>query len=228
MSAYFNFHPDLVVETTSVCDRQCSGCYAPNIVSAEDGARLYASKPGLFLLPSAFVAILQETFGNTKVPVVALRGGEPSRHPEISQLLIIAACFSKKVILETHGRWVLDASKASEDLLNTCAHNSVVIKISFDKMHGLSRDNLYKITERLDHHGIQYMVAITEDTEKDFHETRALCDWIANSQITFQRKAYRQDDLISPKIGVVRVNGALVDALSAKTSLKIQKSGDVA
>jgi radical SAM superfamily enzyme YgiQ (UPF0313 family) len=44
-----NFIPDVIVEVTRACDRQCKGCYAPNILIGSAIPSDVLSQPGLFL-----------------------------------------------------------------------------------------------------------------------------------------------------------------------------------
>jgi len=227
MKSHFDFKPDLLIETTSVCDRMCAGCYAPNVVSAEDGMRLYASNPNLFLRPTVMAKAIQNRLGSNKVACSALRGGEPSRHPELDQLLEIAACFSGVVYLETHGRWILQSSEQSLGILQSCSRHSVVVKISFDRMHGLPAEQLRAMTDRLASMDIRYVIAITEMKEELFLKTRSLCDWIPDGQIVFQKKSLDGSDLIVPDFGVMRVDGTFGKTVNSKLKEKATDSRGV-
>ncbi len=227
MKNYLEFKPDLVIETTSVCDRMCKGCYAPNVVSEEDGGRLYASSPNLFISPAVMAKTIQNRLGSNKVACTALRGGEPSRHPELGQLLGIAASFSGVVYLETHGRWILQQSEQSLGILQSCSRHAVVVKISFDRMHGLSAAQLRAITDRLTSLDIHFAVAITEVKEELLLKTRSLCDWIPDGQIVFQKKSLDGSDLIVPDFGVMRVDGAFGKTVNSKLKEKATDSRGV-
>jgi drug/metabolite transporter (DMT)-like permease len=210
------FNPELIVEATSVCDRMCPGCYAPNVISIEDAANLYKTNPKLFLDPIKLESQLNLL---KSVESIAIRGGEPSRHPGLPFLIEICARHSKEVYLETHGRWILpelENEETYELLLRTCHHLGVTIKLSFDKMHGLSADQLFSITERLDSFSIPWVVAITEKNEIDFFLIRKKCFWVENFQIIFQKMASSASNLFKPYIGVVHADGTFTSALRTK------------
>ena len=52
------FTPELIVEATTVCDRACNGCYAPNVVSKEDATLLLKNSPSLFLTQEKLASTL--------------------------------------------------------------------------------------------------------------------------------------------------------------------------
>jgi hypothetical protein len=197
-----SFAPDLIVEVTQVCDRACAGCYAPNVVTKSDGLELLRSNPELFLSPKnleSAVANLSKSLAS-----IAIRGGEPSRHPELGQLLKIASRIGK-TLLETHGRWLLGASCAP--LLKEIQESNTTVKISFDKMHGATSEELRTMLSRLTENAIPYLVAITESSLADYENTKALCDFVPESAIIFQKKASHFEELVRPKLGVIGVNG---------------------
>ena len=233
-NTYFNFVPDLVVEATSVCDRSCAGCYAPNVVSTDDAQELLEQKPNLFIKQEALNRALSEIEKprDAKIRLIAVRGGEPTRHPQIAELLRVTAKFCSQLFLETHGRWILSKDEFSKLVLDECFRLGVVIKLSFDKMHGGTNVPLRAMTTKLDELGIQYLIAITESTDAEFQLTRGLCDWVDDSKIIFQKKARKIEDLILPQIGVVRVDGSLARSLNARSimaeSISTQKVGVVA
>ena len=212
-----SFNPDIITEVTAVCDRACSGCYAPNLLSKFSPNEMYATKPELFLKPATFQAILNSV--SSKIDTISLRGGEPSRHPYLQELIKIAHQSSDSVYIETHARWILESATQSE-LLECCQALGTIIKISFDKMHGLSSSELRAITDKLSSIGINWAIAITELNEADFLKTRNLCDWAKSDQIIYQKKALSSDELVKPIIGVIKLNGTLAKTLTTKESMK--------
>lgn len=214
MKTYKSFQPDLIVEATSVCDRACAGCYAPNLISKFSPIDLYKAKPELFLAPAALEkSLLTLSDAGIKPCTIAIRGGEPSRHPLLSELLTIAHRFAETVFVETHGRWIIENTESNE-LLDSAEKLRTVFKISFDRMHGLSSAQLTEITARLSNH--EWAVAITEKDEKEFLETRAMCAEIPDSKIIFQKKASLLSALIQPTFGIIRIDGKLTRSLSVK------------
>lgn len=211
MSGFRAFNPDLIVEVTGICDRACAGCYAPNLISKFSPEELFREKPEMFLTAEQLNFTLNGL--KTKIESVALRGGEPSRHPYLADLLAVAHQHSKKVCVETHGRWVLNEA---ESLTQVSAKLGTILKISFDRMHGLSADELRTITDRLSKVRVEWIVAITEATESEFIKTRELCNWIPNEKIIYQKKASSLHDLIEPRIGVIKLNGNLARTLTTK------------
>lgn len=213
---YHIFNPDLIIEATSVCDRACPGCYAPNVVATGPAENIYQASPDLFLIPEALLIALQKL--NSKMPLATFRGGEPTRHPEIGVLLSIARIYASSVYLETHGRWLLpENNEAHQALIETIAMRQIMVKISFDKMHGLTSEELRKITQYLDMKKISYLVAITEKNEQEFLNTRSLCQWVNDSAIIFQKKAVTLTELVVPKYGVIGINGTINNNLSVKS-----------
>jgi len=213
MKPFKTFQPDLIVEVTGVCDRACAGCYAPNLISKFSPEELYKEKPELFLTANRLSESLIDLKKN--IGSIALRGGEPSRHPHLSDLLKVAHENAKDVYIETHARWVLNQPE-SNTLLETCKDLSTVIKISFDRMHGLSQSELKSITDKLSSAQVQYVIAITEVNESVFNATRALCAWIPNEQIIFQKKTTKSHELVSPTIGIINLIGSLSRNLNVR------------
>ena len=202
---YFDFHPDLIIEAINACNRACQGCYAANTLVNKNKAQTSAKFINLDSLTMALSEI-------PHVEIVTIRGGEPSIHPYIDQVLEVVRRKSNFVILETHGRWI----NSNAPLLNVCKNLDIKIKVSFDSMHGLSADQLRDFHKILSNNSIEYFVAITEPTYEEFIATRSLCHWIPNSKIIFQKKAVTLDELIVPKIGVIKVGGELNKTLSVK------------
>jgi organic radical activating enzyme len=213
------FRPDLIVEVTGVCDRACVGCYAPNLVSKFTPEEMYEAKPEMFLTAARFTEVLSSINGN--IESIAIRGGEPSRHPFLADILEVAHEKSNQVYVETHARWILDQQQ-SESLLKKCANLGTTLKISFDHMHGLSAKDLREITDQLSTHQVDYLIAITEDNRTNFDLTRAICSWVSDKQIIFQKKAVTMQELIVPKIGIIKLNGNLSRTLSVKSSFLLK------
>lgn len=210
------FNPDLVVEVTSACNRSCSGCYAPNVVSSKSAQDLMATQPSLFLNVQELerqIMFWEETLPET----VSFRGGEPSLHPHISEILTLNRYFAKTLVLETHARWLLKEQRDEyQNLITAIITNNVIVKISFDSMHRLNADKLKEITNFLNEIGVRYLVAVTEKNETDYLATKALAPWVIESSFIFQKKAETVDELIQPRMGIINVSGKKVGALNNK------------
>jgi hypothetical protein len=221
---YFEFRPELIVEVTMVCDRACSGCYAPNLVSNDDPEVSLRRHPELFLKPQALRERLSEitTSIARQLTSVSFRGGEPTRHPRLPELIDVALRFTRQLFVESHGRWALppqDASAGHGALMKALARRRVVLKISFDTMHDMSAQELRDLVRHLDWSSVNWLVAITEPDRARFEGQRASCDWIPDSKIVFQTKAARPSDLYVPPLGVIRPDGGHFSSLSTKMSL---------
>lgn len=199
------FRPDLIIEATNLCDRACKGCYAANLFTG-NGKKL---SNGLNLNPTALTEVFNQV---GSMHITSIRGGEPTLNPEIEKLLEVSANYSKMVILETHGRWIEKGSK----LLDACSKFGISVKISFDSMHGLSKEELFNMCELLDQKSVNYLIAITEFTEEEFLKTRSICSWATNEQVIFQKKAKSLSELVKPLIGVVKTSGILEATLTTK------------
>lgn len=210
---YQEFRPDLIVEVTSVCDRACPGCYAPNLISKRKGEDLLRLNPKLFLSAPALSLALSQM---SRLDMMTFRGGEPSKHPALDELLRIARQYCSSIFLETHGRWILNEDGA--DLLSVCRDLGIILKVSFDKMHGLSREDLRAISTKLSKLGIRHCVAITESTFEEFLKMRGECQWLEDHEVIYQKKASQLKELVRPKIGVLKVDGTLMGNLTAKAS----------
>lgn len=210
------FRPDLIVEVTTVCDRQCAGCYAPNNVSGKDPAQLLAEKPEWFLTTVALETTLRELHAESSIAEseISVRGGEPTRHPGLPDLLrSLRRSSSGPLYLETHGRWALTGS---EHLFDVLRETDTIVKISFDQMHGLSPSALKQITESIEREDIRWCVAITEATSEEWAVSRKSCSWVNDDHIIVQRKAYSADALVRPTFGVIHVNGSRSDGVSTR------------
>ena len=208
------FQPDLIIEVTGACNRACAGCYAPNVV-AKDASKVFEKRPELFIGILALNNAWNERRASSRV--TAIRGGEPTLHPELPAILKKVATHSEYVYLETHGRWLI-----AEDfipyigLLESIRTNGIIVKISFDKMHGLKADELQRMTHYLNWHNIDYRIAITEATLADYMITRSMCSWIEDNKIIYQPKALSADELVKPSIGTINVRGELKATLTHK------------
>ena len=209
------FQPDLIVEVTGACNRACPGCYAPNFVTTKKPQEIFDENPDLFLsllkMNNAFNEMSDYPFLTT------VRGGEPSLHPDIAILLLVIQKKSRQVMMETHGRWILPQNISSyAKLIATVKELGIIIKVSFDKMHALKKEELKEITEYLGQNGIGYKVAITEETIEEFMETKRLCPWISDEHLIYQAKVKNVDDLIKPSLGVITVKGEYKENLTSK------------
>ena len=206
------FHPDLVIEVTGACNKACKGCYAPNVATGESPEIFFEKRPELFIgiveLNRSFHAVGQIT------GVTAIRGGEPTLHPNLPIILTMVKCRAQQVVLETHGKWLL--SDVKTDLLTSIKKNNVVVKISFDKMHGTKVSDLKIMTDLLEREDISYWIAITEETLSEFVQTRGLCSWIKDWNIIYQPKASSEAELMRPMIGTVNVRGEFKGTLTHK------------
>lgn len=218
-----NFSPELIVEATSVCDRSCFGCYAPNVVSKESAEKLFIDRPELFLESVKLGKILSEILHakNSKISIVSIRGGEPTRHPRLDSLVQLISQSADQVFLETHGRWITEPTPTQNLLLLSLAQNYVTVKLSFDSMHGGINLPLGQTIKVLEEKRIDFVIAITESTQQEFLKTRSQCSFVPDSKIIFQQKTTNIKELIKPEIGVVRVNGTLTRTLTAKSTFQI-------
>ncbi len=208
------FQPDLVAEVTLSCDRRCPGCYSPTLVTQDDPRQVIEARPELFLLPE----VLDRLLGGLDEPAltVALRGGEPSRHPLLAALVEVAARHAQVVWVESHARWVLKEPAWSAGWLETLARTEAVLKISYDRMHALKPATLREITTRLDRSRVAWNVAITEPTEGEFLRARAACPWIPEEYFIFQKKVRNHNELVHPRLGTIDPTGGRADGVTAQ------------
>ena len=209
------FIPDLIIEVTGACNRACVGCYAPNVVTQDGATELYEKRPELFI---GIVALNNALNGLENLPsITSIRGGEPSLHPKLPIILLMASRHSDQVMIETHGRWLLPKNvSAHKELVQSIKDNKAIVKISFDKMHGMQKDDLQMITEFLNCNEIDYRIAITENTLVEYIATRTICSWIDDDKIIFQQKAKSEFELVRPMIGIINVAGELKKSLTHK------------
>lgn len=211
-----SFTPDLVIEATSVCDRACVGCYAPNVVSKKSSMDLLSSNPSLFLFPENLSRTVSELSLIGKL--VSVRGGEPTRNPLLPELLAVLAKSSPRIYLETHGKW-LSSLQEREILLEALRATKSIVKVSFDSMHGTCVEELAEMIATLRENGIRFSVAITESSHELFLKSVETIESLKIEEIFFQNKATTQEALVKPSIGVVGVDGRLRATLSSKLSL---------
>jgi len=210
------FQPDLIVEVTSACNRACSGCYAPNVVSNKKAQDLLESDPGLFLELNKLRSMVE--LWDLEIPsTISVRGGEPSLHPHLTEILNTLQYLTTEIILETHGRWLLSKNRNDYvDLIDFAARRKITIKISFDSMHGLSALDLKEMTDLLELKEIPFLIAITESTHEEFLQSKNLCSWISDEKIIFQNKASSLEYLVKPKLAVINSKGELKAELNSK------------
>lgn len=211
------FAPDLIVEVTSVCDRACPGCYSPTLRTKEAPELTFLEHPEMYLGAEPLDAVLEELGG--VVRTVSLRGGEPSRHPLLAELVAVARLRGLEVIIETHARWVLDDHERTTRWLMAFADPGVSLKVSYDRMHGLKPMELQRVLGRLDGAGVRWSIAITEPTFDAFLKTRAQCHGVPDERIVFQHKVTDHRLLVHPPLGTVDVGGTRKRALTVKAEL---------
>lgn len=207
------FRPDLIVEATSVCDRACIGCYAPNVVSKKSSHELFVSNPSLFLVPEKLAQAISNLDLSGKV--VSIRGGEPTRNPLLPELLSVLMKQSCKPYLETHGRWILTENERNS-LFDAIKANQTNVKLSFDSMHGTSIAQIETMITVLRANSIRFSVGITESAQDLFLKSLQELKHLHIDEVYFQPKATSADSLIKPEIGVVGVDGLLKKTLNSK------------
>ncbi len=214
------FTTDLVVEVTSACNRACDGCYAPNVVSNKPAEELIVKDPELFINVSKFRRLIND-WPTFQPEVISIRGGEPSLHPLLPNIIFELTKFNSEIFIETHGRWLLERDKTPYlALINALAMSRSTVKISFDSMHRLNPSDLKVMTDYLSVSGIRFAIAITERTDSDLLAARNLCSWVSDDRIYFQYKAEKGEDLLKPSIGVINVKAELVENLNYKFDIR--------
>lgn len=214
------FSSDLVVEVTSACNRACNGCYAPNIVSNKSAEELIVKDSSLFINVAKLRELIH-AWPTFQPEVVSIRGGEPSLHPLLPNIIFELTKFNSEIFLETHGRWILEKDKTPyQALINALAMSRSIVKISFDSMHRLNPSDLKVMTDYLSASGISFVVAITERTDSELVASRNLCSWVPDNRIYFQHKAEKGEELMKPSIGVINVKAELVQNLNYKFDIR--------
>lgn len=219
---YFKFRPEVIVEVTMVCDRACSGCYAPNLISHNDSEAVSQLHPELFIKPDVLHNRLSEITSSISRQLTSLsfRGGEPAKHPKLPALIERALRFTRQLFIESHAEWVLprqeNAVTDGGGVIEALAHRKVVLKISFDSMHDMSAHVLRELLQYLDRRHVNWLVAITELNRERFDERRMLCNWVPDSKIVFHTKAVRSSELYVPPLGTIRPDGKHLGLLSTR------------
>ncbi|NSX55807.1 4Fe-4S cluster-binding domain-containing protein [Parasulfitobacter algicola] len=203
----FCFDPELIVEITSVCDLNCPGCYSPTLRTTEKPEITLAQHPDMFMQPAALAKALSNL--NPTPRSLSLRGGEPSRHPLLADLIRVSADVCETVWVETHARWLAVNDDRRRDWIQTFKQTNAIVKVSFDKMHHLRTDILRDITDVLEAEDLRWMIAITEPDQASFQKTRNRCDWVEDHRITFQEFVTDHRLLVSPPLGTLSVAGRL-------------------
>ncbi len=194
MSPSSKFEPDLIIEATNACNKACRGCYAPNVIVSEDSQSNGVSNLTVTTL---------EHLWPSSVGVVAIRGGEPTLNPRISELIASASQRCERVYLETGGDWI----KPGHGLLKVLSATGCIVKLSVDSMHESRKEALLKNLETLRLAGVPSAVAITERSNESFDTSIGLLPSDFNGEIFVQQKATKVSDLIRPRLGVISAKG---------------------
>ena len=206
--------PDLIVEVTQFCDHSCNGCYAPLLPQSPSMTRLPGKSEGCISCD----ALTKALAGLGKLGSIGLRGGEPTLHPQLPEIVRIAASHAETVFLHTHGRWLLDPNRVA--LLDGLRSAPPVILVSYDEMHRTTPAQLTQMINTIELAGLDYRVCVTEPNISCFKATRHTCDWIADERFVFLVKAFSEDRLPKPKHGVVNVDGMILRSLSVRSSFR--------
>lgn len=219
-----SFLPDLIVEATSLCNKMCRGCYASNLVSTKSSFEIQKLQPELFLDIVKLEECIKRLNLKNKLKI-SIRGGEPSLHPQISELLKTASKFSSELYLETHGNWIINSisSEQYSSLLQTLSETNSIVKVSFDSMHGTSKETIEEIISILDSKNVSYKIAVTEYSLEEFLTQRKLIGWVDDINIIYQKKVINHEELIRPIHGVIKTSGELHKSLDSKFSKKINQ-----
>lgn len=195
------FAPDLLVEVTSVCDRAWPGNYSSALRTTNDPRAFLAVRPDLFLATDKLRTAL-ESLGRRDLSI-ALRGGEPSRHARLLDLVRCATPFARELFVETNARWTVEPRRSVREWLAELATLRTILKISFDRMHALDPRDLEEIVSQLERHGVRWLVAITAPDEMTLTRTRELCRWVPDKRLVVQRERAR----VHAPLGVIDVSG---------------------
>jgi organic radical activating enzyme len=219
MQTLNKFIPDVIAEITTACDRRCPGCYSPTLVSSESPEDLYRQHPELFMNPELFDNLLQSL--QKRDLIISLRGGEPSRHLRLADMIHVASRYCKKIYVETHARWILNERNNLTQLwIEIFRKHKVITKISFDSMHALKSESLEQITKTLNRSCVAWQIAITEESYEEFLKARMMCKWIPDDRIIFQHKVKNHNELIQPRFGIISTQGIISGQLTSKESFQ--------
>lgn len=222
-SRYFCFEPEVVVEVTIVCNWSCHGCYAPNVISRTSHEIALNRHPEWFLNPITLINKLTDVTRSAGrlLQSLAFRGGEPTCHPNLPELIKVGLRHAHFLFIETHARWaLLDARNAIDisGVLKALNNPNVTVKVSFDSMHRISSEELKNILAVFNDNNVNWLVAITEPDHAALLKQRDRCNWIPDSKIVLQPKALNRDGLYSPPLGVIRTMGDFAHSLSTRSS----------
>jgi organic radical activating enzyme len=220
------FQPDLIIEVTRACDRKCRGCYAPNTVIAKSSIDSIATLNGMFLCPKKLrmtLAALNPI--STPINSIAIRGGEPTLHPQIAKITEISREFGVNIFIETHGRWAetIDSISPHIDFLKACEKSQATLKISFDTMHAISVPSLAAIAHNIEQFQVKMAIAITEDSKELAMKQKDLLPFIPRENFYFQKKAKSQSELVQPVLGTINTLGMAQNHLTSKFAINNQE-----
>jgi drug/metabolite transporter (DMT)-like permease/organic radical activating enzyme len=201
------FAPEVLIETTNVCNKKCKGCYAANIYNQ-------AFNESNFLNVETFEAAI------AKVPLtvksIAIRGGEPTLNKKLPEIIAIASNKFDEIFLETNGEWLLEGREFNK-LFKSCKNHNVTIKISFDTMHGLAPEKLNLMVTKLENFNIKYLVAITEKNKYDFLNFIKSIPFVKLDKIYFQQFATSISEVMMEScIGVINYSGGYVTQVNSR------------
>lgn len=208
-----NFQPDLVIETTNACDKQCLGCYAPNVLVNDKITDRFDIVKNLE--PNQLRSIWSQLELPLKIEVISVRGGEPTLNPHIVDILEFLRDKADNLILETNGDWILKSSK----LINELDHKSVNIKLSADRMHGSILNRVESQLQILQKHQFITLLAVTAESFTEFEKFYRKLN-SSNFIPVFQKKAFSLTELIQPKIGVISASGKFKKTLTTTNSFR--------
>lgn len=217
------FAPDLIVEVTTVCDRNCPGCYSPTLRTKNDIDETFRERPELFLHAPMLASVLE---GMPAIPGgIALRGGEPSRHPGLESLVVTSRRYTDRVWVETHARWLIDPKPRGLRWLEVFRETGTIVKISFDRMHALRREHLSRICDAIDAHEVDWIIAITEPTPAEFATARQGCAWVPDEKVVFQEKVTDHRLLVQPRLGTLDITGNMQKQPTYKEAFRVIAGG---
>ncbi len=198
------FAPDLIVEATNACDKNCLGCYAPNVLVGE------SARPARGVDHLSVEALEGAWPSGELVETVAVRGGEPTLNPAFAELLAALSRRARTVYVETHGGWIA----SGHPLLAALRACGGVAKVSLDRMHGTNADSARAMLAALADSGVKTVVAVTAPTLEAFESARERLLEGFDGEVVWQKTALSAEELVSPRIGVISAKGALTRALT--------------